>query len=71
MSKITVAKSPLTNTIYAGSVSKGGTSFLSDKTDVTSACLQAVIDFVGPGYCQTINVDGKPKYEITVKELNS
>lgn len=68
--KIHVATSPLTNTIYAGSIAKDGRSWLSNKTDVTgeacAAVAQHVINFGKP---LIITRNGEPCYEITVKEL--
>lgn len=57
--------------ILAGTISKDGKRFLSDKTDVTSDVLKAIVDYVGVGYEIEVTVDKKPKYKISVKEINN
>ena len=74
MKKIGIQASVLTSDIkhdkiIAGSLSKDGKKFLSDRQDVTSDCLKAIIEYVGVGKAIEINVNGKPKYEIQVKEI--
>ncbi len=70
MKKIHVGTSPLTNRIYAGSVLKDGMTWSSDKQDVTgnacAAVAQHVLEYGAP---LVVTCNGKPKYEITVVEL--
>ena len=70
-SEIRVAKSAMTDRIYAGRVCKDGMTWRDGKRDVTSDVLKAVVDLITPGHALTISVDGKPAYEITVKALPS
>lgn len=65
-----IATSPLTNTIYCGSVDKAGTGWLSNKTDVTGAACGAVAEHVlAFGKPVEVSVNGKPAFEITVKRI--
>ena len=67
--KLHVANSPLTNTIYCGSVSKDGKRWLSDKTDVTSeACAAVAMHVLQHGEPVVVKRDGIPMYEIQVDE---
>ncbi len=66
---IRIACTALLKRIKAGKVSKDGLDFVGKPIDVTSDCLKAVIDFVGPGHTVTVEADGVPAYEITVKAL--
>jgi len=69
--KLHIAVSPLTNTIFCGSVLKDGRTWSSDKQDVTIQCLVAVaehaISFGEPVIIQ--KMDGTPEYKITVEKL--
>lgn len=69
MKNLRIATAALSGRIYAGRVSKDGTRFLDGKVDVTSDVLKAVIDKVTPGHVVTVEVDGKPKYEIEVRDV--
>ena len=69
-SEIRVAKSAMTDRIYAGRVCKDGMTWRDGKRDVTSDVLKAVVDLITPGHALTVSVDGKPAYEITVKALS-
>lgn len=67
---LTVACSPLTNTIYAGTTLKRGT-FSSDKQDVTMDCLIAVVEHCLK-FGSTVQIckqDGTVDFEIDVKDL--
>ena len=70
MKEIHIGTSPLTNRIYAGHVLKDGLTWGAGKQDVTGAACGAVAEHVaankGP---VTVTCDGKPKFEITVREL--
>lgn len=61
--------SPLTGTIYAGRTNKARTAWAGQKTDVTSDVLGAVIQKVGAGNIIAVNMNGKPAYEIEVREV--
>ena len=72
--KIHVQASPLTNVIYAGSVSKDGTSWLSNRTDVTNEAICAVADHAIKFKAKTgkdleLTVDGKVVTRIIVEDL--
>lgn len=67
--KLHVACSPLSKSIYAGSVGKDGCSWLSDRTDVTSAAIGAVIEHIGAGHVLTVDLNGKPAFEIEVRAI--
>ncbi len=69
-SEIRVAKSAMTDRIYAGRVCKDGQTWRAGKRDVTSDVLKAVVDLITPGHALTVSADGKPAYEITVKALS-
>lgn len=70
-----IATSALGRRIFAGRVNKDGTAFiggkfsLDGKVDVTSDVLKAVIDFVEPGHVITVEDDGVPAYEISVRAI--
>ena len=66
-----VANSPFTRNIYAGSVLKDGMTFGANQTDVTTECFVAVakVCLAHDGGSTIISSNGKPRYEITVKEL--
>ena len=66
-SGIRVAKSAMTDRIFAGRVLKDGMTWGAGKTDVTSDVLKAVVDLITPGHTLTVSVNGRPAYEITVK----
>jgi len=69
MSKLRVACSPLTGTIYAGRPNKAGTAWAGEKHDVTSDVIGAVIEKIGAGHVITVNENGKPAYEIEVRAI--
>lgn len=64
-----IACTALGGRIKLGYPAANGKHFKGDPVDVTSDCLKAVIEFVEPGHEVTVNVDGKPKYTITVHEV--
>jgi len=66
---IRIAAAAISSRIFAGRVSKDGTRFVGEKRDVTSDVWKAVVDVIGPGHEMIVNVDGKPKYAITVREI--
>lgn len=68
--KIHVAVSPLTNTIFAGSVLKDGRTWAANKTDVTIECLLAVVSHTLKfGKPVIISSSIEPEFEITVRDL--
>jgi len=72
MKKLHVAASPLTGTIFAGTVLKDGMTWGSGKQDVTIEALVAVaehaIRFGKPVIIS--KADGTPEYKITVEKLS-
>jgi len=64
-----IACAAITRRIFLGRVNKAGDSFVGEKRDVTSECLQAIIDKVGVGCIDVVNVDGKPAFEIEVRAI--
>jgi hypothetical protein len=68
MKKLHVATSPLTGTIYCGTVLKSGHTWSSNKQDVTIEALVAVAQHViNFGKPVEINLaDGTPEFRITV-----
>ena len=65
--KIRVAVSPLTNTIYAGTILKDGQTWGADKQDVTFDALVAVAEHVVEyGKPVEISLQGNLLYRITV-----
>lgn len=70
MQKLHVGTSPITNRIYAGHVLKDGCTWGEGKQDVTGPACGAVIEHVIANKSPVVvNVNGKPKYEITVREI--
>lgn len=70
MKKLHIAASPLTGTIYAGTVLKSGT-WAAGKQDLTIEALVAVAEH-GLKFGKPIEIstaDGKPEYRITVERL--
>lgn len=72
--KIHVGLSPLTNTIYAGSVLKCGTVWGANKTDVTNEAICAVVDHIiefkkRTGKDLELSQGGKPVLRVTVENL--
>jgi hypothetical protein len=67
---IRVAVSPLSNTIYAGTLLKDKPIWSSNKADVTTDCLVAVAQHVlAFGMPVIITSNGKPEFKITVENL--
>ena len=69
MNKLRVACTAISKRINVGRINKAGDSFIGDPPDVTGDCLKAVIDLVGIGKTSTVNENGVPAYEITVRKL--
>jgi hypothetical protein len=67
MSGLRLAKSAITDSVYAGKLNKDGIFFQGNKTDVTNDFIGAVIARWN-GYQETI-VSGDKKYVISVKEV--
>lgn len=69
--EIHVATSPLTNTIYAGIILKDGQTWGPGKRDVTGEACAAVAQHVLANKEPVIvSSDGKPLYEIIVRDLS-
>jgi hypothetical protein len=67
---LSIALSPLTNRIYAGTVLKDGRTWGAGKLDVTGATCAAVAQHVlANGDPVIVTANGKPMWEITVKAL--
>ena len=71
MSNIRVACTAISKRINAGRVNKAGDSFIGVPVDVTSDCMKAVIEKVGPGHVVTVTEAGKPAYEIEVRDIRT
>lgn len=68
--KLHVGTSPLTNRIYAGHVLKDNRTWGTGAQDVTGVACGAVAEHAMALGCPIIvTCNGKPKFEITVKEL--
>lgn len=71
MKKLHIAASPLTGTIFAGTVLKDGRTWGANKSDVTIEALVAVaehtLQFGKP--VEITKADGAPEYRITVDKL--
>jgi hypothetical protein len=72
--KLTIGTSPLTNTIYAGSLLKGGTTWAADKQDITVNALVAVIEHCmyheqKTGGEKVALTSGNTKYIISVEKV--
>lgn len=68
---IRVAAAAISGRIFAGRISKDGTRFVGEKIDVTSDVWKAVVDVIEPGHAMTITADGKPRYEIAVRNIQA
>jgi hypothetical protein len=68
-SEIRLGMAALTNDVFVGYLCKDGRTWKQGKHTVTSDFLQTMIQYVGVNKSLEINVGGKPKYVITVKEL--
>jgi len=66
-----VGTSPLTNRIYVGHVLKDGLHWSINKQDVTGKVVGAVCEHVLlNGEPVIVNCNGKPKFKITVEDLD-
>jgi hypothetical protein len=66
---IRIACTALLKRIKAGTPNKDGLSFRGGGQDVTSDCVKAIIEFVGVGGTHEVTVNGKPMYEIEIREI--
>jgi len=67
--KFHVGCSPLTGTVYAGTLDKTGQCW-SSKQDVTNAAVGAVCEHVMLNKGEVkVSLNGKPKFKITVEEI--
>ena len=68
--KLHVGASPLTGTIYAGTVLKDGATWAAYRQDVTMDALVAVAQHgIHFGKPIEITCNGKPEFKITVEKL--
>jgi len=68
--KLHIGCSPITGTIYAGTVLKDGRTWGSNKTDVIGAAIGAVCEHVMLNKGEVrVSLNGKPKFKITIKEI--
>jgi len=71
MKLLHVAVSPITNRIFCGYVAKNGREWLS-KTDVTRLACGAVAQYIIANNGEVIiSVNGVPKFEISVKQIDT
>lgn len=68
-SRLRVACALVSGRIYAGRVKASGIEWREPKEDVTSDVLKAVIEYTEPGHYIDVEVDGTPKYRISIEEL--
>lgn len=72
MRQLHVGISPLTNRIFAGHVLKDGRTWGAGKQDVTGPACGAVAEHVLANKEPVIvSLNGKPKYEITVRDIGA
>ena len=72
MRKLHVGTSPITNRIYAGWVLKDGCTWGAGTQDVTGPACGAVAEHVLANKAPVVvHCNGKPKYEIAVRELTA
>lgn len=68
--KLHIGTSPLSNTIFAGTVLKDNRTWSANKQDVTMDALVAVAQHVVQfGKPVIITGNGKPEFEITVRQF--
>ena len=68
-SELRLGMAALSNDVFAGYILKDGKTWKEGKYKVISDFLKTMIEYVGVGKSLDVNVGGKPKYKITVKEL--
>jgi hypothetical protein len=66
--RIAAVKTPEGPRIMLGLLSEDETRF-TEQRDATSDCFQAIVGLVLPVKSLPIEVNGKPKYRITVEEI--
>jgi len=71
LKNIVIATAALSKRIYAGRLNKKGNAFTDGKQDVTSDVLKAIIDKIGVGNTEVVHVDGKPQFQIEVREAEN
>lgn len=70
MSKLYVANGPLTSRIYVGRVLKDGITWAEGKQDLTAeVCAAVALHVLETKNPLIVTFRGKPKYEISVREL--
>ncbi len=66
---IHIGVSPLTDTIYLGTVSKRDRGAWSSKVDCTSTFIGALMDWVPPGTVRLVSNNRGDQYEIEVRKV--
>lgn len=66
---VTLGVSPITDTIYMGTVSKKDAGLWLQKREATSDFCGALLSWVPPGTIRTIRSSAGPWYEIEVREV--
>ena len=64
-----IGVSPLTDTVYMGTVSKRDRGAWASKVDCTSKFIGALMDWAPPGTVRMVNDNHGNRYEIEVRKL--
>ena len=64
-----IGVSPLTDTVYMGTVSKRDRGAWASKVDCTSKFIGALMDWTPPGTVRMVNDNHGNRYEIEVRKL--
>jgi hypothetical protein len=68
--KIRLGVTALSRRIFAGYPNKAGDGFRGERHDVTGDVLKTIAEYIGMDHEETVNIDGKPAYTITVKKIS-
>lgn len=66
-----IGVSPLTDTIYMGTVSKRDRGLWASKVDCTSKFIGALMDWAPPGTIRVVNDTNGNRYEIDVRKVQA
>jgi hypothetical protein len=69
LSDIYIGVSPLTDTIFIGTVSKRDPGLWNSKLDATSLFINALMDWTPPGTVRVVNDNHGNSYEIEVRKV--
>lgn len=64
--KLTLGVSPITRTVYAGSLLKCGTVWAANKTDVTQEFMGCIKEYIGINNEMTVTSGGVPQFVVRV-----